>query len=109
MHSTICNVKNEIEHIFFEIYLDFFFQITAVDCIWAEWGTWGQCSKTCGDGGSRERIRVKELEEANGGTCNGQSTDTEQDCGYDPGTNGCPSGKKYLVSINITWVKFFKS
>ena len=86
------------------MYLRLLFQITAANCLWAEWGTWGQCSKTCGAGGSRERIRVKELEEANGGTCNDQYTDTEQDCGYDFGTNGCPSGKKYLVSIKITLV-----
>ena len=86
------------------MYLDFICQIT--DCVWAEWEPWGLCSKTCGDGGSKQRTRVKVRVESNGGTCNGQPTETEQDCGFDLGTNGCPLRKKYLIPINIVLVKF---
>ena len=83
------------------MYLDFICQITA--CVWSEWEPWGLCSKTCGAGGSRQRSRVKVRVEANGGTCNGQPTETEEDCGYDFGTNGCQLRKKYLISIKIFW------
>ena len=83
-----------------------FWQISVVDCIWEEWATWGQCSKTCGDGGSKQRTRVKARVEAGGGTCDGQPTETEQNCAYDWGTNGCPPGKKYSISFNIIWEKF---
>ena len=84
-----------------------FCQITAVDCTWAQWGTWGQCSKTCGDGSSKQRTRIKTRVEENGGTCNGQPTETEQDCSYDWGTNGCPlQRKKNSNTIKAIWVKF---
>ena len=83
-----------------------FCQITAVNCIWAQWGAWERCSKTCGDAGSKQRIRGKKRVEKNGGTCDGQPTETEQDCAYDWGTNGCPpQRKKCLFTTNDIWVK----
>ena len=54
-----------------------------VDCEWGEWQV-GQCSKTCA-GGRRKKMRVKKVEEAFGGTCNGQFEEFE-DCN----TQKCP-------------------
>ena len=60
--------------------------ISAVDCVWGEW-ILGECSTTCGIG-SRLNTRIKLVEEVNGGSCAGQSTETEdcklQEC---PGNN----------------------
>ena len=44
-----------------------------VDC---EWGGWveGDCSTTCGTG-QKLNTRIKLIEEANGGNCNGESTE----------------------------------
>ena len=75
------------------IYL-LFCQITVVHCILAQWGVWGQCSKTCGDGGSKQRSRVKKRVKKNGGTCDGHPIETEQNCAYDWDTNGCPPQRK---------------
>ena len=46
-----------------------------VDCHWSSWNI-GDCSVSCG-GGSLTKTRSKTVEEANGGTCGGQSSDTE--------------------------------
>ena len=43
-----------------------------VDCEWDDWAE-GDCSTTCG-AGQQNNLRVKLVEEANGGTCNGEST-----------------------------------
>ena len=65
------------------------FPVLAVDCVWDEWVR-GECSTTCGSG-SRLNTRVKLVEEANGGSCAGQSTETEhcnlQEC---PGNDQKP-------------------
>ena len=40
------------------------------DCIWNDWGSWGQCSKTC-DEGTKSRKRTVARQAVNGGqTCN---------------------------------------
>ena len=52
------------------------FPSLAVDCVGDEW-THGECSTTCGSG-YRLNTRVKLVEEANGGSCTGQSTETEE-------------------------------
>ena len=47
--------------------------IAAVHCCWDEW-VLGECSAECGVG-TRNNTRVKLVEEANGGTCDGQATE----------------------------------
>lgn len=46
-----------------------------VNCQWSSWNS-GSCSKTCG-GGSITKIRTKTVQEANGGSCQGQSSRIE--------------------------------
>ena len=57
--------------------------LTAIDCEWNDW-IFGECSKSCGTG-TRINNRTKAVEEANGGTCDGESTETEE-CNAEP----CP-------------------
>ena len=45
--------------------------IILVDCEWGEWAK-GDCSTTCG-AGQQNNTRVKVIEEAHGGVCNGES------------------------------------
>ena len=52
------------------------FWIPAVHCVWDEW-ILGECSTTCGVG-TRTNTRVKDVTEANGGTCDGQPYEIEE-------------------------------
>ena len=47
--------------------------VANVDAIYCEWNEWesGVCSKECG-GGIRTQVRTKKVEEAHGGTCEGE-------------------------------------
>ena len=62
-----------------------------MNCTWSTW-TVGSCSKTCG-GGMSTKTRNKTIEEAHGGTCDGESSENET-CN----TNSCP-GKSILVAL----------
>ena len=67
--------------------------VAPISCEWNEW-TSGVCSKECG-GGIRTQFRTKNVEEANGGTCEGEST-LRESCN----THNCPS-KLQNPSISI--------
>merc|ERR1712226_1452024 len=61
-----------------------------VDCRWSAWGTWTECTKTCG-GGTRQGVRKIELEAKNGGVpCTG-STKRTVACN----TQSCPVDCKW--------------
>ena len=55
----------------------------AIHCEWDEWKI-GECSRSCGTG-TRMNNRTKLVEEAHGGTCNGQSSEIVE-CNTQP----CP-------------------
>ena len=59
----------------------------AIHCEWGDWVLGTTCSKECGTG-TRTNTREKTVVEANGGTCDGQPTETVE-CN----TNTCPSKK----------------
>lgn len=50
----------------------YYFHIIAINCEWGEWVI-GKCSAECGTG-TRTNTRDKIVEEANGGTCGGETT-----------------------------------
>ena len=70
------------------------FVIIAIHCQWSEWteAKYEECSRTCGTG-KRMRKRYKEILEANGGHCIGNST-KEEECNLDP----CPGNH---LSVNL--------
>ena len=47
-----------------------------VNCTWTAWGSFGQCSKTCG-GGYKVRTRFVDQEEMYNGTCLEPASDIE--------------------------------
>ena len=65
-----------------------------IDCEWNEWQI-GGCTTSCGKG-YRTKSRTKKVEEANGGTCDGESTVHEL-CNSDP----CPCKKSKLSIMHI--------
>ena len=46
-----------------------------VNCTWATWQSWSECSKTCG-GGTHIKERTKSVVENMSGTCSGNPTQT---------------------------------
>ena len=50
----------------------------AKDCVWAQWGQYSKCSKSCG-GGVQTRVRSKAVEAENGGLdCTGLAKQSKQ-------------------------------
>ena len=58
------------------VILCFNFLISAIDCVWAPWSTWSECSTTCG-AGTRTKTRTKVTNELGGGLCPGQPSESE--------------------------------
>ena len=50
----------------------------AIDCVWAKWGQYSKCSKSCGKG-VQTRVRSKAVEAENGGLeCTGLARQSKQ-------------------------------
>ena len=54
------------------LYDSFLHMLSLVNCTWNDW-TIGQCSQTCGHGIQID-TREKQIEESNGGVCDGEAT-----------------------------------
>ena len=67
-NKTMCDIITSFNVLNYCLYW------TAIHCEWGEWVP-GECSKECGTG-TQENARDKLVEEANGGTCDGQRTET---------------------------------
>ena len=65
----------------------------AIHCEWDEW-TIGECSKTCGTG-TRLNTRTKLVNEANGGTCDGEPSEVDE-CNSQPCPGNIHHPVKYL-------------
>ena len=76
------------------IHLNFLTSDPVIDCEWNEWQT-GVCTTSCGKG-YRTKSRTKKVEEANGGTCDGEGTEHEL-CNSGP----CPSKQSKLSIMHI--------
>ena len=53
----------------------------ACDCIWTEWGSWSECTKTCREGenaGSTKRTRTLSQDALNNGTCLGSDEESKK-------------------------------
>ena len=56
----------------------FIFSEMAIDCVWAKWGQYSKCSKSCGKG-VQTRVRSKAVEAENGGLeCTGLARQSKQ-------------------------------
>ena len=76
------------------IHLNILTSEPTIDCEWNEWQI-GGCTTSCGKG-YRTKSRTKKVEEANGGTCDGESKEHEL-CTSAP----CPSKLSKLIIIRI--------
>ena len=66
----------------------------AIDCVWSEWGDWSRII-------IKEKKRIKMVTEANGGSCDGQSTWRES-C-----DSNVHTGKKnHVFYCNIRFIFF---
>jgi len=72
------------------------------DCIdgeWGNWGAWGACSVTCGQGGTRKRVRTEKVQAnhcgvpPNGDTDEFESCDAESECETELGKQDCVFGQ----------------
>ena len=60
----------------YPLYIITIYILAPIDCVWSDWIV-GDCSTLCG-GGSRVKVRTKLVEEGNGGSCNGNTTENEE-------------------------------
>ena len=75
--------------------------VSLVDCRWGNWGTWTECTKTCG-GGTRQGVRKIEAEAKNGGVpCTGSTIRTAT-CN----TQSCP-GNEIAKLQNLLLIDIF--
>ena len=51
--------------------------IVSVDCEWGEFGEWGGCTQTCGEGIQTRTRPVKKLARFGGQLCTGYSTESK--------------------------------
>ena len=72
-----------------------YFDIDVADCIWAQWGDWSTCTRTCGTG-TQMRTRRVETHKTKGGDCSGETSE-EQHCN----TGTCPAGMNIFKMENI--------
>ena len=61
----------------YKIILSLKYQIVAENCEWSAWSEWSACTKSC-DGGDKTRTRSKTSNEAHGGICCGESSETSK-------------------------------
>ena len=74
--------------------------ISTVNCEWGGWGAWGSCSQTCNEG-THTKTRSKTTEEAYGGSCTGQPSETESCI-----PTYCPSNYLKIKRFLITYVPY---
>ena len=73
--------------------------VDIADCIWASWGDWSTCTKTCG-GGTQTRTRKVETYETKVGDCIGEPIE-EQECN----TGICPAGAGMNIIVILKYIK----
>ncbi|CAE7897597.1 adt-1 [Symbiodinium microadriaticum] len=68
-------------------------QCTLVDCRWADWGAWSDCSCECGGGTKRRTRGVMEAPRNGGKVCEPQDMEQAFPCNTQPCGSGCVDGQ----------------
>eukprot|EP00439_Symbiodinium_sp_Y106_P038052 s1887_g4.t1 len=68
-------------------------QCTLVDCRWADWGAWSDCSCECGGGTKRRTRGVMEAPRNGGKECEPQDMEQAFPCNTQPCGSGCVDGQ----------------
>ncbi|CAE7287718.1 adt-1 [Symbiodinium sp. CCMP2456] len=68
-------------------------QCTLVDCRWADWGAWSDCSCECGGGTKRRSRGVMEAPRNGGKECEPQDMEQAFPCNTQPCGSGCVDGQ----------------
>jgi hypothetical protein len=66
-----------------------------VDCFWEEWLDWSLCSKSCGSGGRRNRLRLVNVSASHGGAACPSDARQEDACDQDKGEVPCPEDCRF--------------